>query len=83
MKSSSSTNVPIDIWFYDTTIGGWCEKQGLVDGGSSESFLHPGIAQFLKVSIESAPCFKVYAWFSLCLEIYCIVYASKYILSTR
>ena len=33
--------------------------QILVDGGSSDNFLQPRIAQFLKLDVEPAPCFKV------------------------
>lgn len=33
--------------------------QILIDGGSSDSFIQPRIAQFLKLAIEPTPCFQV------------------------
>lgn len=31
----------------------------MVDGGSSDNFLQPQIAEFLKLPVEPGPCFKV------------------------
>ncbi|RHN40979.1 hypothetical protein MtrunA17_Chr8g0361011 [Medicago truncatula] len=38
---------------------GHIDVQVLVDGGSSDNFLQPRIAEFLKLPIEPGPCFKV------------------------
>jgi hypothetical protein len=37
---------------------GHIDVQVLVDGGSSDNFLQPRIAEFLKLPIEPGPCFK-------------------------
>jgi hypothetical protein len=38
---------------------GQISVQVLVDGGSSDNFLQPRIAEFLKLPVEPGPCFKV------------------------
>ena len=38
---------------------GQIRVQVLVDGGSSNNFLQPRIAEFLKLPVEPGPCFKV------------------------
>jgi hypothetical protein len=54
MKGQSGMGI---IRFTDTI--GNIEVQVLVDGGSSDTYLQPRIAQFLKVPIEPTPKFQV------------------------
>jgi hypothetical protein len=42
-----------------TALIGNIEVQVLVDGGSSDTYLQPRIAQFLKVPVEPTPKFQV------------------------
>ncbi|MCH84803.1 hypothetical protein A2U01_0005640, partial [Trifolium medium] len=68
MKGNSGTGI---IRF--TGMIGNIEIQVLVDGGSSDTYLQPRIAQFLKVPIEPTPKFQVLVGNGQCLTVEGIV----------